>query len=397
MKSRHYLYLVVAMILVVVTLFAGSCTTEDEEVTPVIIGTTLGLTGPASSITRPALDGVLMAVEEVNARGGLVYDGSSHPVIVISYDGKWDSSATTKATRKLVFEDNVDVIIQSPNSAANIAAQAVTEPNKIISYSLGWAKDLLGPDKPYSFRIAPTCHETGWALWKWCREEGYPEASTMVSIGPDYITSRGYAENDQKPALAHYNFEMLAEELYPQGTSDFYPMITRILEKKPDIIELNSGGPDVYPLVKQIRELGYSGPIVTVGTQPPATAIEMCGADAAEGYTAQGFVWTEEGVLPIAKEFYEKCVDRYGEHTNQNFGYEAAWFYFQAVEGAGSVDADAIREYFETETIQGLWGDCHFGGESYYGINHQMISPVGIIGVVDGKVRQLYVGSPELE
>lgn len=397
MRRNHSLYLVAALIVAVMTLLAGGCATEQEEIAPVKIGSTLGLTGPASSITRPALDGVRMAAEEVNARGGLVYGGEAHPVVVIAYDGKWDASATTKATRKLVFEDKVDLIIQEANSAANLAAQEITEPNKVISFSLGWAKELLAPDKPYSFRIAPTCHETGWALWKWCREKGYPEARTMASIGPDYITSREYAENDQKPAVAHYGFEMIADELYPKGTSDFYPMLTRILEREPDIIELNSGGPDVYPLIKQARELGYWGPIVTVGTQPPATAIEMCGAEAAEGYTAQGFVWTAEGVLPIAKDFYEKCVDRYGGHTNQNFGYEAAWFYFQAVEGADSVAADDIREYFETETLQGLWGDCYYGGESYYGINHQMISPVGIIGVVNGKIVQLYVGPPELE
>ena len=103
MRRNHSLYLLAALIVAMVALLVGGCAAEEAEVAPIKIGSTLGLTGPASSITRPALDGVRMAAEEVNAKGGLVYGGKAHPVVVIAYDGKWDASATTKAISAVRF------------------------------------------------------------------------------------------------------------------------------------------------------------------------------------------------------------------------------------------------------------------------------------------------------
>ena len=77
---------------------------------------------------------------------------------------------------------------------------------------------------------------------------------------------------------------MVAEEFYERGTNDMYPILTRILAKKPDLIDLGGSTPgDAATIFKQLYELGYKGEKAWTSGTNPSQILELCGREAAEG------------------------------------------------------------------------------------------------------------------
>lgn len=117
-----------------------------------VIGTTLPLSGPAAGWGLGLSRMNDFFAEDVNARGGLKIGDDVYKIKTIAYDNKGQPSEAAANATKLVTQDKIHYLIGGVIAATGMAELPITQPAKVVTTSLWWGKDIIGPDKPYSFR-----------------------------------------------------------------------------------------------------------------------------------------------------------------------------------------------------------------------------------------------------
>ena len=107
----------------------------------------------------------------------------------------------------------------------------------------------------------------------------------VAEINPD--NDSGYTtEVDDRWAVKQLGIEMISHQFFPEETTDFYPILTKAIAAKPDMIVIGLGNPGNMPvIVKQARELGWKGPMgMTQGSVGSAATMVKIAGEAAEGF-----------------------------------------------------------------------------------------------------------------
>ena len=132
----------------------------------------------------------------------------------------------------------------------------MTEPEKVLFSFVCWGTSNLGPDKPYSFRAMLSQWEVAEPFYRWVKEK-HPQVKRVALISPN-DTSGKDTNTAVVKALKGLGFEVAADEYYERGTKDFYPILTKLLATKPDMLDVAAAPAGEGGLIlKQARELGF--------------------------------------------------------------------------------------------------------------------------------------------
>jgi len=353
---------------------------------------TIGLLGPlsggAASYGVELARGAEMKVDEINKAGGLKIGGDSYKIKLISYDHKAIAADAATAANKLVFQDKVKFIIGNAVGATCNAVQTVTEPQKVLFAFVCWGTKNLGPDKPYSFRSMLSQWEVAEPFYRWIKEK-HPTIKRVAIISPN-DTSGLDTNTAVVKALKSLGFELVAEETYERGTKDFYPLLTKMMAQKPDMLDVAAAPPgEAALLVKQARELGFKGfKGWTAGTNP-FNLIEVAGREAAEGVvTPVNINVKSDFVSPAVRKFGEEYEKRYKELPGviAVANYAAFDVFTKSMVDAQSVEPDKVLTAITAKAHDTVWGKVVIGGKETYGIDRQFLYPLVISEVRDGKV-----------
>jgi branched-chain amino acid transport system substrate-binding protein len=194
-------------------------------------------------------------------------------------------------------------------------------------------------------------------------------------------------------AVKGLGFELVAEETYERGTKDFYPVLTKMLAQKPDMIDVAAApAGEAALLLKQARELGFKGAKGWTAGTNPFNLIEVAGKEAAEG------VWSPVNINPES-DFVSPAVRKMGEEYKKRFkelpggiavgNYAAFDVITKAMVEAQSVEPDKVLAALTSRTYETVWGKLVIGGKETYGIDRQFLYPLVISEVRDGKVVDL--------
>src|SRR3989304_2863424 len=206
--------------------------------------------------------------KEVNGRGGLNVGGEKYKIEIIWEDDKYNAAAGRMAAEKLVNRDKVKFIHGSQSSPVILAVQPITEPNKILFLVNSYAKEVLAPDKPYTFRMVLTSNEILQGMYPWMNKT-YPNLKNVAFVEPN--DASGWSiEKDCKRVAEQNQIQVVFSQFYERGTSDFYPLLNKLIVQKPDFIDFTGAPPgDQALIVKQLRELGYKGKTFSGTTVDP--------------------------------------------------------------------------------------------------------------------------------
>ena len=257
---------------------ASACDGDDEGEAPFRIGVMESATGPGETYGRVAIQSKQMAVDEINAAGGI----NGRMLELVVEDSKCNAQDAITAYNKLTDVDGVKIILGTSCSGAMLGAAPLAEAEGVVLFSgLATNPDIANAGD-YIFRTAMSDAQlgidTGNLLWA----DG---VRTLATISE----STDYAEGVRRTSVAQFEKrggQLVGEERYPSDTTDFRTQLTKLLNAEPDALHIAAqseftGG----TIIKQARELGYEGPIysdiVPVGT----TAIEIAG-EAATGVKA---------------------------------------------------------------------------------------------------------------
>ncbi len=352
------------------------------------MGAIFPLSGRGATWGLAAQKAITVKQKEVNGRGGLNVGGEKYKIEIIWEDDKYNAAAGRMAAEKLVNRDKVKFILGSQSSAVILAVQPITEPNKILFLVNSYAKEVLTPDKPYTFRMVLTSNEILQGMYPWMNKT-YPNLKNVAFVEPN--DASGWSiEKDCKRIAEQNQFQVVFSQFYERGTSDFYPLLNKLIVQKPDFIDFTGAPPgDQALIVKQMRELGYKGKTFSGTTMDPLEFCKIAGVQNAEGHISN----THDLLGAYTTEGQKKYYDDYMAIHGKPFDPVTPKYHLyldilvQAIEKSGSLDPTQVKETMEKmEEWHTIFGAAKFGGKEHYGIKRQIVTPVYISEIVNGNL-----------
>jgi branched-chain amino acid transport system substrate-binding protein len=350
------------------------------------IGSPAVLSGPAAQWGIALRDAVAFVAKETMEEKRLVIDGTECTVSVVAIDSKYTAEGAASAANAFAA-DGIKVIVGPVGSPEVTGMKPVAKRNHMVAMVDSFAKNAIGPQWPNMFHIGPG--PSGWA-------------GPIIDAGLErfkFSTVAIVAPNDQGGTdIASVNAQIFSEkgvkpteEYYQRGTTNFAPIVTRMLSSNPGAVDLaSSPAGDAGIIVKQLRQAGFEGPIFRLG----GPGFEEIARVAGGIDVLKDFLWYEpvymDDNLHALEQKYAKLMGKPRPENADFFRWTfAARMMIKAVAAAGTVDdADKIAEVMrklpvEDENI----GKGYWIGQKFFGINQEMSYPFAIGVVQDGKVQ----------
>ncbi|WP_312430429.1 ABC transporter substrate-binding protein [Achromobacter sp.] len=348
------------------------------------LGALVTLSGAGAAWGQGMKNAAEVAADQVNEAGGLEVGGKKYRVQVVAYDDKYQANEAVTVANRLVFEDKVHYVIGPVGSAPVLAIQPMTEKNKVILLTLGFTSKALAADKPYTFRPNVTTAEVSQPQIDWLvKAQGLRKVGALF---PNDETGQQIAL-DLEAAYKKAGAALATKEFFERDRVDFVPLLTRMMARGIDAIELDGNSPTTAGLiVKQARELGFEGKIVRTGGPATQEIVNVAGKQATEGMLVHTPIDPD---LPATQAYAKRYAAKY-KHAMNGFSpafYDGTNMLFEAMRRAGTVeDTERVRiELEKLDGFEGSLGKLSWTGQAMYGINHQLNAPFYVAEVKDGR------------
>ena len=334
----------------------GMAMAADE---PFVIGAMDALTGVAESYGNPLHQAKLLAVEEINAAGGI----NGRMLELIVEDSKCAAQDAITAYNKLTDVDGVKIILGTTCSGSMLGAAPLAEKDGVILFSASATSPDIASAGDYIFRTAINDLRLGIDMGNTLWVDGVRSIATITE-------STDYAEGTRRAAVARFEElggSVVAAEGYSSDVIDFRSQLTKLFSENPDALLLAAQGEaSGGTIIKQARELGYDGPIFSeiVPTGPDALSIA---GDAATGLKA--IVPNPELTSASGKEFLKNFKARYGAVASlpwfQGSAYDDVYIAAECLKRTNDdQDAAGFRDCLYGLTWSGAIGDNYSFDES---------------------------------
>ena len=326
---------------------------------PFVIGAMDALTGVAESYGNPLHQAKLLAVEEINAAGGI----NGRMLELIVEDSKCAAQDAITAYNKLTDVDGVKIILGTTCSGSMLGAAPLAEKDGVILFSASATSPDIASAGDYIFRTAINDLRLGIDMGNTLWVDGVRSIATITE-------STDYAEGTRRAAVARFEElggSVVAAEGYSSDVIDFRSQLTKLFSENPDALLLAAQGEaSGGTIIKQARELGYDGPIFSeiVPTGPDALSIA---GDAATGLKA--IVPNPELTSASGKEFLKNFKARYGAVASlpwfQGSAYDDVYIAAECLKRTNDdQDAAGFRDCLYGLTWSGAIGDNYSFDES---------------------------------
>ncbi len=298
------------------------------------------LTGTYAALGKNELTGCQMAVDEINAKGGIL----GRPVELIVEDStSGDAGVAVQKARKLIDGDKVDFLLGNVNSALSLAMAQVSNEKSIFHVVPGGHTDAV---------TGTSCH---WNVFRVCNTtemEANAVAGALVReygkkfyyITPDYAFGHTLQAGLVK-ATAALGGVKIGGDLTPVGTVDFSSYLIKAQAANPDVVVFLLGGDDMLNALKQAVQFGLQNKVHLAGAQQEMEPLEGLPPDARIGTWVMEWYW-KQPTVPHVAEFVEATKKRTGRVPTARhwFGYVAVWTCALAAAKAKSLKALAMAK-----------------------------------------------------
>ena len=355
------------------------------------IGMITTLSGPFEFVGRTYVAGMEFAVEEQNAKGGIL----GKKIELIIEDDEFKPDIAIRKARSLISEKNINLLDGAGGSHVAIALNKVATATKTLTINHTASADAITGKEfsRYAFRVIFNSHNITAALVH--AMVGKPYRKFYI-INQDYALGRESARAFKELLKSRIpDAQIVGEDYHPPATKDFGPYVNKILAAKADAIFTTNYGPDFTNLVRQARTLGLNKdvPLLTLYGGEPYVLNQL--KDEAVGlYHAQMYsmnVKTPENQALIAKYHERHKTDKdfltwwpYPQIGQTILGFRMV---FAAIEKAGSFDTEKI-----IKTLEGFRYESAVGSWYMRPCDHQVILPM-YVGIVEGGQNPYFNGS----
>lgn len=306
------------------------------------IGALYGITGGMSSIDAPGLNGMKLAVKEINAAGGVL----GRQIELIAVDGKTDQTTTTNAASELINVHKVVAIGGLNDSTFALAAGPIAQQAGIPFVTAGATLPTLPEQIGDFFFMAPFGDDAqAFAIADYAIDDLKAKTAYMlVDQAYDFTTALAAFF---KQRFTEKGGQIVLEDIYRSGDTDFSAQIAKVqaLNPPPDVLFISAIPNEAGITTRQFREAGLQMPIISGdGFDTPLIA-EVAGELADNVFFSTHVAL--DNVDPKVQNFVQAYTQEYGKAPENAFavlGYDTLNLIADAIKRAGSTDPKAIRD-----------------------------------------------------
>lgn len=363
-----------------------AATGGTQEVT---VGSILPMSGPISTVGLAWSRGYELYFNKVNDEGGVKIGDTTYTFKYIKEDGKGDAQASGESAQKLISQDKAAVVFGEIMDGASAAIYTIADQNKTLqvmpSINVPASPADISPDKPLLARLT-RAFDAAHTLDLDYLKEHYPEVKTITISQPD-IGYEGMVKDFTEAAQSR-GYTVKAVK-WTFGVTDFVPTYTKILATDPDAVFIMVSAQSPYQL-KAARQLGFKGPIFANSPMGAEVHVRVAGAKAATDFFCNSI--NPDDPTPEMADIMAAWKATYGDEwvSDAVLAYDEAWAWTQAAQKAGSIDSTKVMAALESMTnegdVQSAYGDAMMGGSDRYGVNRELVTPIPITLIMDGKM-----------
>lgn len=395
MKSKKLLLLAMAAVMLFSACSGGTNNAGNKNANPdeIVLGTMGPLTGDVAIYGISALNGVKLAVDEINANGGI----AGKQIKLLLEDEKGDPQEAVNVYNKLV-EGGARAIIGDITSGPSVAVSEIANRDNMLMITPTGTQLDITDGKPSVFRVCYTDPFQGKILAQYAKNTlGAKKVAVLSNNSSDY--SQGVKAAFMAEAAVQ-GIEIVADESYGNTDKDFRVQLTTIASSNPDVVLI----PDYYQIVAliapQAREVGID--------------VQFIGPDGWDGITEQlttgltdeklikeslasveGSIFANHYSLDDQSEKIQTFIENYKKAYNENpssfsaLAYDAVYMVKQAFEEGGFDDPQAAIDAMKAISYEGVTGKITFDE------NNNPIKAVSMIKVTDGEYKLESVVAPQ--
>ena len=320
--------------------------------------------------------GMTLAVEELNARGGVL----GHKIEIVSEDDETKPAPAVRKAEKLILQDDVKLLVGAVSSGATLAVMDVTKKHKTIHWNSVSCAEFMRTTKfhKHYFSNQPDSRMQANGLAKYIVDK---MGKRVYIFYTDY--AMGQSDGRQfKTALEKLNGEVVGVAGAPLDTKDFSPWFSAINESKPDVLFLAFAGTDSIRLMTQLHSFGMTKKYKLAGIDCFLLQQDLPSiAEPMEGFVQLNH-FSAFNPDKAMQAFNDKFKKRWGHDANIAAGaYDAVLFWAAAAEKAKSFDSDKVAAAHEGMCLD----NTHIGRQCIRKEDHQVVMDMHLYRVEKGK------------
>ena len=333
------------------------------------IGTFLAVTGPASFLGDPELRTLQMYVDELNAKGGVL----GKKLELVHYDTAGQAKEAVTFAKRLIQNDEVDVIVGGSSTGDTMAAIPEVEKAEVPLISLAGGVEIVEPVKKWVFKTPHTDRMAAIRIFEDMKKRGITKFALITGDG-------GFDKSGRKQVLElapKYGLEVVADESYGNKDTDMTTQLTKIRATDAQAI-LNFGfGAAPAIVTRNVRQLGIALPVYQSHGVASKKFIEMAG-EAAEGVRLPAAALVVADQLPetdpqkkVLIDYKTKFEAKHGEvSTFGGHAYDGLFIAVEAIKRANGTDKAKVRDEIErTKGFVGTAGVFNMTPEDHMGLS----------------------------
>ena len=360
------------------------------------------MSGPAASWGLINKYAALAGAEIINEDGGFEIGGEKYDIEIVSLDTKQDPRVAIAGAERLVYQEGIKYIIGPNVDDTTRAVLPVFEKAGAFNICYGWHRELFtSPSKNTALGMIAG-YQSAPVIYKYLKEQRGVKSLACVPRND----ASGLNSRDSCVAAADQLGIKItsSDSTYEPNTSDFFPIMGRIIGQNPDLIVLSGVAPADAPLlIRAARELGYKG-LMSTETAMDANIITEIAGEMANGYISVGGASAPELRTDEMKRFIERYSKVAGE-WNDEAGTKvyALEMLLQTLRVAGAAAIDDIEIFkaampkvnAEDPFIKGGKARLKWVGQGYFDQLRQVSTPMVITEFKDTDFVTLFIGYVE--
>ena len=350
----------------------------DKEIK---IGTFGPYTGDAATDGTQARDGAILAVEQINKKGGVL----GKQIKLVTMDDQAKAPEAMNVVQKLIQQEKVTALVSGSYSTPTKTVASVVQQSKVpmvVAYAVNPAITQGGN---YVFRAIYAGPAQGAAMAEYVVKEKNLKKVAVLNVNNDYGNTNAEGFTNQTKKLGG---EVVISRNFVDGTKDFKALLTAVKEKNPQAIYIGSYYNEASQICAQAKQLGITVPIFGDDGFDSPKFLEL-GGKSVEGVEFTTPFFREEP-RQIVQDFIKTYKEKFNKEPDMLSAqaYDSVLVLADAIKRANSTDKEAIKKALsETKGFEGVTGKFSFDSKN------EVIKPVIITKVENGKF--VYVKSQE--
>ena len=338
---------------------AGITGCKDND--SVKIGVSAPLSGDIAALGQSTRNAILLAQEEINAKGGIRLNGAMKKVTFIIEDDENKPESTATVFQKLISQDKVVAIIGSQSSKCSNAGAPIAESAAIPQISPWSTNPNVTRGKKFVFRACFIDPFQGKVVANFAMNRLKAKtAAVLYDVASDY--NKGIAEVF-RDEFARSGGKIVGFETYNTNDKDFSAQLSKIRGASPDILFLPNYFNEVPLQIQQARKLGLTCKIMGSDSWDNPDLIKLGGKEMEGTYFTNHY--SPDVNRPASKEFIARYMKKFNTPVDAAAAltYDSANILVKAIEKAGKSDPKAIRDAIAaTREFNGATGVITYNG-----------------------------------